>query len=102
MSLDLKKSDNSSGSIPTAFIILNDGYEISDELIGDIDALSLQHLSERNRALAYVFVDKLPYTLMGKIDYKSLEKLHIDDLDYYVVDDTFIQSKNKGLVKKKY
>lgn len=98
----LKKKDNSSGTIPTAFIKLKEGQHDIEQLIKEIDDLSLQYLSERNRALSYVFVENLPYTSMGKIDYKSLEKLFIDDLNYYVVDDTFFKEKNSILIKRRH
>ena len=97
----LKKSDNSSGTIPTAFVILKDGEVDLNEMTKKLDDISLQHLSERNRALAYVYVDKLPYTLMGKVDYKTLESLIIDDLDYYLVDNPFISKSTHLLARKK-
>ena len=87
--------------MPTAFVILKDGEVDLNEMTKKLDDISLQHLSERNRALAYVYVDKLPYTLMGKVDYKTLESLIIDDLDYYLVDNPFISKSTHLLARKK-
>ena len=91
----LKKKDGSAGTIPTAFIVVNDSVEKTAETVKKIDSYCLKELSERNRALAYVFVDELPRTLMDKCDYKVLEKLYIDDLPYYLVDDTFFKETVK-------
>ena len=71
----LKKKDNSSGTIPVAFVVLKDGVEPSEELVKRLDTRALFNLSERNRAMAYTFVQELPYSLMGKIAYKELEKI---------------------------
>lgn len=95
----VKKMDNSSGAIPVAFVVLKDGIIASEELVQELDAIALNNLSERNRALAFTFVPELPYTLMGKVAYKELEKNKLEELDLYVVDDTFITGQK--LVKRK-
>lgn len=66
--------ENKNGKIPTAFIVVEDGYEATEELIKDIDRFSKVHLPERDVAMAYRFIDKLPLTLVGKVDYRTLEK----------------------------
>ena len=65
---------NKNGKIPTAFIVVEDGYEATEELIEDIDRFSKVHLPERDVAMDYRYIDKLPLTLVGKIDYRALEK----------------------------
>ena len=66
--------ENKNGKIPTAFMVVEDGYEANDTLISDIDCFSKQHLPERDVAMAYRFINKLPLTLVGKVDYRALEK----------------------------
>lgn len=87
------KQKNQLGAIPTAFIILKDIKKDTKSTIMEIDRFCLVHLPERDRALVYVVIEKLPYTLMGKIDYKQLEKLTFGDFKYYVVDDSFLVKK---------
>ena len=101
----LKKNDGSAGTIPTAFIVLKNnvkelGYD-EESIVNDLDKLSLENLSERNRALAYVFIKDLPRTLMDKVDFKKLEKMSIDDLELYYVDDMFVNNSKKVLKKRK-
>ncbi len=71
--LDSKESKN--GKIPTAFIVVKEGVTPSQELIEDIDKYSKKHLPERDVAMAYRFCEKLPLTLVGKVDYRSLENM---------------------------
>ena len=65
-------------------------------------------------ALAYTAVDRIPYTLNGKVDFNELNKHKFEDLDFIVIDDPifedyFIQGEmlekvnlnNKKLIKKK-
>ena len=40
-----------------------------------IDRFSKVHLPERDVAMAYRFIDKLPLTLVGKVDYRTLEQI---------------------------
>ena len=98
----IKKNDGSTGTIPTAFVVLKDKeQEGSQEIAEEIDKIALDNLSERNRALQYVFVKTLPKTLMDKIDYKKLETLNMDDLLRYVVDDVFFKNDDKTKTLKK-
>ena len=91
---------NMTGTVPTAFIKLKDHVEGNEEIARMLDDLALEELSERNRALAYVFVDSLPKTLMDKTDYKKLEKLTFDDINSYVVDDTFFKGNTFTKTKR--
>jgi long-chain acyl-CoA synthetase len=97
----IKKNDGSTGTIPTAFVVLKNNKEGSQEIAQELDKISLEQLSERNRALQYVFVKQLPRTLMDKVDYKALEKLNMDDLVRYVVDDVFFKFDAKTNAKSK-
>jgi len=97
----LSKKDGSSGSIPTAFVVLKEGYEKSTELVSELDNISLKLLSERNRALAYTFIDSLPYTLMAKVDYKKLESIKFEDIGTFIVDNTFFPEENISRTRKK-
>lgn len=81
------------GTVPTAFIKVKENVPKDNDTIAVLDNKALHDLSERNRALAYVFVDEIPKTLMDKIDYKKLEKLSFDDVDAHIVDDTFFSKK---------
>ena len=95
----ISRGKDLTGSIPTAFVVLKDNVTSFSEVAKKLDEHCLVHLPERNRALAYVFLNNLPYTLMGKVDYKKLEKISIDELDMIYVDDT-LKPRNKVLFKK--
>ena len=92
----LKKELGSIGTIPTAFVVLKNDALGGEETAKELDEIALQRLSERNRALAYVFVDKLPMTLMDKVDFKQLEKLTLIDTPAYIVDDTFFKDYGRA------
>lgn len=98
------KIQNKAGDIPTAFITLNSELKNDKDInviINYIDEHCLKSLSERDRALAYVIIDEMPYNGMGKIDYRKLEKIKMEDLDPIVVDDTFFKDKEtKKLLKR--
>jgi len=96
----LSKKDGSSGTIPTAFIVLKEGFIASQDLVNEIDSLQLANWSERNRALAVSFIDELPYTLMTKVNYKALEKIPFEDIETYIVDYTFFSKDDMSRVRK--
>ena len=93
------KIEDKAGDIPTAFIKVKDKTNI-DNFIKELDSYCLQRLSEKDRALAYVLIDDMPYNLMGKIDYRKLEQMNIKDLDVIVVDNTFFKEKNTKKILK--
>ena len=71
----VKDPNVENGEIPTAFIVLNEGsLDIADEIIRDINEVSLSRLPERDIALEYYIQDELPLTPVGKIDYLKLSK----------------------------
>lgn len=69
----MKNTENKNGQIPTAFIVLKDKTP-NESLITELDLFCKESLPERDCPMAYRFVDKLPMTLIGKIDYRALEK----------------------------
>ncbi len=93
------KFEGKAGDIPTAFIKIKDTQDINS-FINELDQQCLKHLSERDRALAYVIIDEMPYNLMGKIDYRKLEKSKIENLDLIIVDNTFFKENQKKKVLK--
>lgn len=97
----LKQARDISGAIPTAFVVLKEGVNPSEELVKELDEISLLHIPERNRALAYTFVDSLSYTKMGKVDYRLYESSNINDLDIYIVDYTFFPDSKPISLKQK-
>ena len=72
--IGMPNPENKNGRIPTAFIVVEDGVEANNVLIDDIDQFSKIYLPERDVAMAYRFIEKLPLTLVGKVDYRTLEK----------------------------
>jgi len=70
----LPNPENKNGKIPTAFIVVKDGVATNEQLIENIDLFCKQRLPERDVAMAYRFIEKLPLTLVGKVDYRALEK----------------------------
>lgn len=96
----LKRKEDFTGSVPIAFIVLKNDVEINDDLIKYLDDFCLERLPERNRAHAFTFVKELPYTLMGKVNYKLIEKNNLESLKLYVVDKTFLDDNTLSLNKK--
>ena len=94
----VKRNKDESGVIPTAFISLEEGLNATDELVKNIAQESLQQLSgEREAALAYVKVDRIPYNENGKMDYRMLEERGFGEVDLYVVEDMITKKYFKGM-----
>jgi len=89
----LRQAENSSGSIPSALVILREEYKTSPEKIREtltsIDEYCLKRLPERDRAIAYKSVEEVPYTLMGKINFRELEKQLVDTKTFLIRDLAF-------------
>ena len=94
----IKKDCNSNGVIPTAFIQLKDSNNNTFDIAELIDKYCLEKLGERERALVITFVDKIPYTMNGKIDFVKLSNNSFDNMDIHIMDDVFFE---KGKVLKK-
>ena len=102
------------GVIPTAFIQFKSPENAKEKLKDVIFDIKGELSGEREMALAYTAVDRIPYTLNGKVDFNELNKHKFEDLDFIVIDDPifedyFIQGEmlekvnlnNKKLIKKK-
>lgn len=68
-------TEGSNGTIPTAIIVLKQGYD-REKTIGEINDLSLKLLPPRDIALRYYVVDQIPMNNVGKIDYRLLENTY--------------------------
>ncbi len=69
-----KDPDNEQGRLPVVFIVLYKGYEKrKDEVLKEVKEICEKELPEYMQPMEYRFVDKLPYTLIGKVDYRTLE-----------------------------
>ena len=99
----IKRIGDKPGMIPTAFVQLKNKEEMEkmfniDDIIKNIAEESLQNLSgEREAALAYVLIDKIPYTINGKVDFSKLQENVFDNLDYYIIDDPVTREYFEGL-----
>lgn len=67
--------ENENGKIPTAFVVLNEGFSPINSLVAEIDSFCKEYLPERDAAMAYRFCDALPLNSVGKVDYRELEKM---------------------------
>ena len=88
----LARKENTAGTIPTAFVVLREGYDAPEkqrEALLDIDKLCLQKLPTYYRPLAYRAVKELPYTPMGKIDFRQLEQEAFDPANFLLADFEF-------------
>ena len=88
----LRLSDETAGAIPSAFVVLREGYDTPEQrqaALREIDGFCLQLLPERDRAIAYRAVDELPYTLMGKIHFRKLEEELFDPARFLITDFAF-------------
>ena len=84
------------GVIPTAFVVTEEEKD-KQELVDLFEKASYEQLtSVRDKALAYVFLEEMPYTQNGKMDAFSLAKNNLDDIeDAYIVDYSFIDKREK-------
>ena len=88
----LRRPSGIAGTIPSAFVVLREGYgteEAKKEVLLDIDRLCLRKLPERDRAIAYRAVDEVPYTPMGKIHFRELEKEMFEPGNFLLTDLAF-------------
>ena len=80
--------DGKAGAIPTAFIVMKDNLNCTErEAFLSIAANLNRSIPERDQPLAYISVDELPYTLMGKVDYRKLEHTKTDEVTVFWVND---------------
>ena len=67
--------DPSRGSLVTAFIVLNDGYDGSDELVDDLKTFVKSTIAPFKYPRKIEFISALPKTATGKIQRKKLPAL---------------------------
>lgn len=94
----VKMDEEANGVIPTAFIELKNQNNANSDIAKDIDEYCLERLGERERALVIIFIEKIPYTMNGKVDFIELSKIKFEDMDKYILDNTFF-GKTKILKK---
>ena len=86
------------GTIPSAFVVLREGTcrtpEEEQAVLREIDTLCLKQLPERDRAIAYKTVKELPFTPMGKIHFRELEKEPFDPGQFLLTDYAFFPELN--------
>ncbi|MCL1952057.1 MAG: acyl--CoA ligase [Oscillospiraceae bacterium] len=83
----LRREREEAGVIPCAMVVLRKEYkEKAEQTLREIDALCLKHLPERDRAIAYRAVDELPYTPLGKVHFRELEKQWFHPADFLITD----------------
>lgn len=94
----LKRDENDIGVIPTAFLQLKKDIIADEKQIAKIANEALKQLSgEREAALAFIEIDKIPYTENGKMDYRALESKGFSDKTFYIADDPITRSYFKGM-----
>lgn len=65
------------GQAPVAFIVIEEGHEAEvEQIISELETMSLNELPERDIALDYVVIESMPMTPAGKVDYLALETMH--------------------------
>ena len=75
-------NDTLSGIIPRAYIVLKEEYKnIEEEAIKDIKNICLNKLSIRAIPDEFTILDSMPYTKMGKVDFKLLEKGYPENIE---------------------
>ena len=95
----LRLGEETAGAIPSAFVVLREGYDTPEKKLAALEAIDgfcLQLLPERDRAIAYRAVDELPYTLMGKIHFRELEKELFKPGNFLVTDFAFFPELRQG------
>lgn len=75
--IGIPSSDTQSGKIPTAFIVTRIGTIEDQSLLEEIHRFCGKHMPERDTAMAYLFVDEIPLTAVGKADTMALEEMII-------------------------
>lgn len=87
----IKISEESNGTIPTAFVQLKEHKQSDNDIAQNIDQYCLERLGERERALVIIFIDKIPYTMNGKVDFRKLASRKFEDMEKYIMEDTFFE-----------
>ena len=76
-------NDKITGIIPRAYIVLKEEYKNSEEeAIKDIKNICLNKLSIRAVPEEFTILNAMPYTKMGKVDFKLLEKGYPENIEF--------------------
>lgn len=60
--------------VPKAYIVLKDGYTLTEEIKQEIESLCKKNLNVYSVPYEYEFRDKLPRTLLGKVSHTQLKE----------------------------
>ncbi|MDD3392707.1 MAG: class I adenylate-forming enzyme family protein [Bacilli bacterium] len=66
--------------VPKAYVVLNEGYEYSEQLQKEIEYLCITKLNKYSIPYKYEFRELLPQTLLGKISHREL----MEENNYFV------------------
>ena len=85
--IGIKDPTHNQGELPVGVVKLDKAYTDEEKKSIRREILKICHdvCEERGRAADIIFVDEMPYSPMGKIDYKKLEKIyenHIIDFSF--------------------
>ena len=69
--------------VPKAFLVLKKGYYFDDELKEDLIKFCKKHLAAYSVPKNYEVLDKLPKTIVGKVDFKKLKEQSIKEMRRY-------------------
>jgi acetyl-CoA synthetase len=78
MSAVVGSPDKVRGEIVKAFIVLNEAYQASPELMSEIQLFVKNRLAAHEYPREIEFIDKLPMTITGKVKRGDLKKLEIE------------------------
>ena len=67
--------------VAKAFLVLNNGYKLTDELLEDIKKYCKKNLSAYAVPKEFEAVDKLPKTMIGKVDFNKLREKELRRLN---------------------
>ena len=60
--------------VPKAFIVLKKGYNLDDDLVDDLTKHCKKSLAAYSIPKEYESLDKLPKTVIGKVDFNKLKE----------------------------
>lgn len=87
---------DTSGVIPTAFVELEEKDGNIDLFVKRLEEICYEKLTScRDKALAYVFLDTMPVTDMGKIDHVLLSKQKLENIENAVIVDEALLKEQK-------
>lgn len=80
-------NDPYKGEIPKAFIVLNEGYSLDEELEKSIIELCQKNLDKYSMPKKFEYLEKLPQTLLGKVSHTALKEKEL----------CFVKTKKEGV-----